>query len=290
MIVRSSGSIFLVDLGEVRLAPLIERRVENEIHASVLRGMLDSGAAHETAWELQARIDEGYSELVSAGSAGWPWSAGGGQPLAKGLEIRHHTLIIQSLMDNALAVLRILKQRGISSRPSDSESLQILLETETIEDSTREVIREALRVLDLMNYSTSSSSLGDTRMVDDLRAYLATEPSIERKIRRLHRSQRSESKGLEGHDEVLDVVEQILIDGASTIYDYNNNFYRMLYGQDISQRGALSDMADSDAVGGAMGAAAGLALAGVGAAAGGVAGAAGASAGAGLAHVIAAYL
>ena len=91
--------------------------------------------------------------------------------------------------------------------------------------------------------------------------------------------------------EALDVVARILEDGIDTIYNPADSFYQQLREgpRAVAKESDadVEDVANTDAVGGAIGAGVGSVLPGVGTAAGGVAVAAGASVGAIVGKVIA---
>lgn len=279
---KGAGSRFAVDLGEVKLPEVIERRVEAEIQAAALRGLLDADVSGARKFDagLIKKFPGGVAGFIWGDGTGMPWPGSGGVPP---LSPSDHTVIIRAVMDNSFAVLKHLDNPR-DRKPDGGEVLRAALKVGGIADWVKDVISAVLKVLDQMESQRGNEPAGARRAVDDLRGRLAGLP-LDRKIELL-RGERGRYRSQEGMAEGMEVAAAILEDGASTIYSAEFPFNRMLTEGRGTRKPSLGATADADGVGGVIGGVWGSLAGGVGAGPGAVVGGASASAGQVISDVI----
>lgn len=292
-----SGSRFVVDLGDIKLPPALEKRVEAEIQASVLRALAENslGASQRgqkgripTIWDIPDFWDKfpgGLAGLWIGDQYKPPTilrsSSSGGLHT---LTVQDHTLIMDAVMAHPLEVFRNLPKRYKSragGSPSATEMLEAALQVEQIDDYTKSRMQIVLEVLPQFEEAQASAPVSVKRSLDDLRDQLAGK-SIEEQ-RRLFRDSGLRSRYRDdGIAEGMEIAARMLEDGAASIYSLNHRFYELLQsGQGPSSahaaaRDALSDIGSADTVGATAGGAAGALVTsptGPGAAGGATAGA-----------------
>lgn len=283
----TDGSRFIVDLGDVKLPALVEKQVEAEIQAVVLRAL----AENTTSSQPQARQSSIWDKFPGQTLGLWPgWPEGlppgfpgttEGQPLTP----KDHTLIMKAILDHPFQVFKHLPENNKvkGSNPSGKVVLQAALEVEEIDRQTKERIRMALDLLPQLEEAQAAAPGRLKDALESLRQNLANKSTTE-KLRVLrdqgHRSRFREAGGLE---EGMDVAARILEDGQNSIYSSDHSFYRLLQGgatqARANERDAIDNIKDSDAMGAAIGGGIGTVAGGLGAAPAAAASAAGASAG-----------
>jgi hypothetical protein len=207
----------------------------------------------------------------------------GGQPLgipSEGeLTPRDHTVIVRAVMDNALAIVRVLGEKAQKGEFTDDEALSAALKVDAIDPTIKVRISEVLSVRKKLGKSGKIPS--SVRKLESELQKTLKDQGISEKIAYLRDADPQGDITKQG----LETAALILADGQDELYYPNDPFYEQLTEgvRSTAKKDAgdhASDVANSDAVGGALGAGAGSVVAGVGAAPGGVAGAAGASVGA----------
>ena len=295
-----SGSRFIVDLGDVKLPPLVEKQVAAEIQGVVIRALAQSNA--ESQGGAQERIGARlWDEFPGKTEGLWPgypnpdylqdfydsvFGSGGSVPIT----IQDHTTIMKAIMENPLQVIRKLPDQYKSKtarRPSGTEVLQAALQVEEIDNLAKARIRAVLDLLPQIEEGQAELPQSTKKALEGLRQKLANK-SLDEKRRVFRDPGLRKSHRDDGLAEAMEVAAQILEDGQDSIYAPDHSFYRLLrHGQGSSSaRGSLSDLADVDGVGATAGGAVGAVAGGVGAGPGAVAGGAGASAGYGIAWAI----
>jgi hypothetical protein len=280
------GSRFAVDLGDVKLPDVIEKRVEAEIRAVALRALaeVDTRGARRYDDRIQEDFPGGVAGMWIGPDGDWKpqpleWP-GSGEPLTP----RDHTTIIRAIMDHPMEVIKYLDRKERDPKPSDREVLEAALQVEGIDDFVKDLIRRILEILGPLERERSRGSGEVDRMLDELRGQIAGR-SIEEKVRVLRdRKTRARYRSQAGVEEGMEVAAQILEDGATSVYSEDHPFYRML--REGKRRAAreekgttAGDVADADGIGAAVGGVWGSLAAGVGAGPGAVAAGAAASAG-----------
>ena len=279
----NEGSRFIVDLGEFKLPSLVEKQVESEIRAIILRALAENGFGGDPRVP-QARVSSPIWDQFPGQTlglwAGWPW----GQPpvifgsggIAGPLTVKDHTLIMRAIMENPFQLLRQLPSKYRSKnggRPSGTEVLQAALQIEQIDDYTKARIRMVLEGLPELEARQASLPEHVKRTVDDLRQQLANKTITEKHSLLRDAGLRSRQRG-DGLADGMEIAAQMLEDGQDSIYSPDFSFYKLLQeGQGASRvaaRDAVSDISSGDTIGATAGAGAGL---GVGGPAGGAAGA-----------------
>lgn len=295
----ASGSRFVVDLGEVTLPAVVEKQVEAEIRAAVLRAL--------------ATIDEhGDSRLkggpfpIFAPNAGttlglWLDPSNQGDQIrmasdpgavvsrqlldAEPLTARDHTLIVNAVMEHPLQVLHYLPETSATDRPSDQEVLQAALQVAAIDDDVKGRIRVLLEVLPRFEEARAAVPGSLERAINSLQREL-TGKTLDEKLAVLADDAFRKRHGkVAGLAEGMDRAAEILEDGRDSIYSPSHSFYELLADRPRSAKfalanGLISGMSDHDGVGACLGGAVGaIAGAGIGAGPGAVAGGAGFSVG-----------
>ena len=292
-----SGSRFIVDLGDVKLPPIVERQVEAKIQAIVLRALADSSVGGQRA--KQDRIPVSIWDTFPGQTLGlWPgypnnppdiFGTGGEGPLV----VEDHTIIMKAVMEHPLQVIRHLPSEYKSQdgpRPSGREVLQAALQVDEIDNYVKARMRAVLDLLPQIEEARAALPQSVKRSVDDLEQQLTNKPVEEQ--RRLLRDAGLRSRYREhgGVAEGMEVAARILEDGQDSIYSPEHSFYNLLEeGQGSSRtaaRDAISDIGTFDTIGATAGGAIGSAAGGVGAGPGAVAGGAGASVGAAIGHAV----
>ena len=290
-----SGSRFIVDLGDVKLPPLVEKQVEAKIQAVVLGALAESNINGQGA--AQDRIFRYIWDKFPGQTLGlWPkypnnppdiFGHGGSGPLV----IQDHTIIMKAIMEHPLQVIRYLPNRYKSKtggRPSGGEVLQAALRVDQIDDYTKGRIRAVLELLPEIEARQASLPESLKQAVDDLRQQLANKSVAEKRsllrdsgLRRRYRD--------DGLADGMEFAAQLLEDGRDSIYSPDHGFYKMLQGtrgSSAARAGVVGDIADADGIGGAAGAVVGSFFAVVGAGLGAVVGGAGASSGAAASELL----
>jgi hypothetical protein len=277
------GSRFAVDLGDVKLPGVIEKRVEAEIQAVVLRALaeVDTKGARKLDDRIKGEFPGGVLGMILEPFKDWlpDWLISD-DPLTP----KDHTTIIRAIMDHPMEVIKYLGRKERDPKPSEREVLEAALQVEGIDDFVKDRIRRVLEILGLLEEARSRDSGGLDRSLDELRGQIAGR-SIEEKVRVLRdRRTRTRYRSQAGVEEGMEYAAQILDDGATSIYSENHPFYRML--REGKRRAAreekgitAGDVADVDSIGATIGGAIGTVAAGVGAGPGAVAAGAAASAG-----------
>jgi hypothetical protein len=288
------GSRFIVDLGDVQLPALVEKQVEAEIQAVVLRAL----AENATGSQPQARLASVWDKFPGQTLGLWPgWPEGRpsglpgtmeGQPLTP----KDHTLIMKAILDHPFQVFKHLPEnyKVKGGAPSGQVVLQAALEVEEIDRQTKERIR---MVLDLLPQLEEAQAAAPGRLKDaleDLRQNLANKSTTE-KLRVLRdQGQRSRFREAGGLEEGMEMAARILEDGQNSIYSPDHSFYRLLQGgatrAGAKERDVIDNIKDSDTMGAAAGGGVGILVGGIGAPAGAAAGAAGASVGVAIGSLI----
>ena len=287
-----SGSRFIVDLGEVKLPDLVERQVEAEIQAIVLRELAESDYGQSQRARVKP-IDiwdqfPGQTKGLWLGDFGMPPIFGFGEPTP--LTARDHTLIMSEIMDHPLEVLRHLPARYKSrtgERPSGEEVLKAALQVEPIDHSVKDRIAKVLELVPRFEEGQTDLPESVKKSVDDLRQQLTNKTTVEEKRSVLRDSRLRARHRDDGLAEGMEMAAQIMEDGQDSIYSPGHSFYKMFPGgRGATARFGLGGVADADGVGAVVGGVWGSLAAGVGAAPGAVVGGASASAGAALSDVI----
>jgi hypothetical protein len=294
----NEGSRFIVDLGDFKLPPLVEKQVEAEIRATVLRALAENGFGGDPRVP-QARISSPIWDQFPGQTLGlwpgWPqdkppviFGSGGVGPLTVG----DHTLIMRAIMEHPMQLLRYLPSKYKSKnggRPSGGEVLQAALQVEQIDDYTKGRIRRVLEVLPEIEARQASLPEPAKRTVDDLHQQLANKTTEEQRSLLRDAGARSRQRQ-DGLADGMEVAARMLEDGADSIYTPEFSFYKLLQeGQAASRavaRDAISDIGSMDTIGATAGGAVGSVAGGVGAGPGAVAGGVGASAGAAAVHLV----
>jgi hypothetical protein len=280
---KESGSRFIVDLGDFKLPPLVEKQVEAEIRATVLRALAESGFGGDLRVP-QARVRSPIWDQFPGQTLGlWPgWpqdippvvsGPGGGPGDVGSLNVRDHTLIMRAVMEHPMQVLRYLPNKykvKNGGRPTGAEVLQAASRVEQIDDYTRGRIRIVLEAWPEVEAGLASLPEPVKRGVDDLRQQLANKTVTEK--RSLLRDSGLRSRHREdGLADGMEVAARMLEDGQDSIYSEDFSFYKMLPSR-AAARDAVSDISSGDTIGATAGGAVGSAAAGVGMAPGAVVG------------------
>jgi hypothetical protein len=279
-----SGSRFIVDLGDVKLPPVVEKQVEAEIQSVVLRALAQSNVDSQQQ-AAQDRIARSIWDKFPGQTLGlWPgypnnppdiFGSGGGGPLV----VEDHTIIMKAIMEHPLQVIRYLPDQYKSKtgpRPSGKEVLQAALQVDQIDNYVKARIRAVLDLLPQIEEGQAALPQSLKQSMDDLRQQLANKTVGEQ--RRLLRDAglRSRYREYGGVAEGMEVAARIMEDGQDSIYSPDHSFYKLLQeGQGSSRaaaRDALSDIGSMDTIGATVGGATGSLGGGIGAAPGAVIG------------------
>ncbi|WP_156226613.1 hypothetical protein [Corynebacterium comes] len=255
---------------------MIERRVESEIQAAVLRGLFDADASGARRYDspLIKKFPGGLAGFFLGDGTGFPWPELPTDEFPP-LTPSDHTVIIRAIMENAFAVIKHLDDPR-SRKPDGAEVLRAALKVGGIADWVKDLISAVLSVLEQIDAQRGNEPAAARRAVDDLRDRLQGLP-LDRKIELL-RGEQGRYRSNDGMAEGMELAASILEDGASTIYSADFPFNRMLTEGSGARKPSLGATADADGVGGVAGALIGTPIAGVGAGPGAVAGGAAASA------------
>lgn len=282
---RGQGSRFAVDLGDVKLPEVIERRVEAEIQAAALRGLadVDFGGSRRANDFFIKQFPGGVAGFVlDGGGGGLPWppwtdDGSGGSPTPLGPA--DHTTVIRAIMENPLAVIKNLDKSPKSSKPSGADVLRAAQAVPTIPDWIKELIDRILDVLPKIDAQRGNEPASTRRALDDLEKELKGR-SVSDKAQRLRGDLRGRYRSDDGLTEAMEVAAAILEDGADTIYNPDFAVNQLMSGYSRSSRKpSMGATADADGVGATIGGVFGTLAGGVGAGPGAVAGGAAASAG-----------
>lgn len=284
---EKSGSRFIVDLGDIKLPRLVEKQVEAQIQAAVLRGLAESdfGGNKQTLqksllWNEKSSIWDqfpGQTLGLWIGRSDEPpfiFGSGGFDPP---LTVKDHTLIMKAIMENSLGVLKYIpdKYKLKNGRPLGKEVLQAVLQVEQIDDYVKSRIRKILDLVPKFEEAQRVVLESHKDALDGLRQQL-TKKTIQEQHSMFRDAglRRTYSEIAEG----MEIAAQMLEDGQDSIYSPDFSFYKTA--QDtITARDALSDIGSMDTIGATVGGATGSLGGGIGAGPGAVAGGTLASAG-----------
>src|SRR5436190_15688385 len=147
---NNSGSRFIVDLGEVKFPAIVEKQLEAEIQAVVLRAIAENEVEDKSA--SARRVRPGIWDQFEGHTLGlWPGYPND-PPIAFDSEARvtlrveDHTLIMAAIMEYPLQVLKGLPKQYKSAdyRPAGKDVLQAALKVKQIDEYTKERIRAVL--------------------------------------------------------------------------------------------------------------------------------------------------
>ncbi len=286
----TAGSRFAVDLGGLKLPSVIEKRVEAEIQAAVLRALAETDLGGRSRLEdlIVGRFPDGTAGMIInvEGEGAWlPWKLPG-KPLRETLTAEDHTLIVRAIMEHPFEVIQYMNKAERTSDPSPTAVLEAALQVEQIDSYTKDRIRTVLEILPRLEDARKNAPAELQGSLDELRGRLARRP-IDEQIRSL-RSLKTNYRERDGLAEGMEFAAQILEDGRTTIYSPEFSFYRMLREgkRARAERKPIEDIKDADTLGAVAGGGVGVFVGGIGAGPGAAAGGAGASAGAAIAHAI----
>jgi hypothetical protein len=252
---EQTGSRFIVDLGNVKLPPLVERQVEAEIQAIVLRELAENQLNNNASTQRKPTIWETFSGQTRGLWPTYPKnppgiSGAGGGPFT----VQDHTLIMKAIMDNALQVVRRLpgkyKSKG-GPRPTGTAVLKAALQVNEIDSAVKARIREMLPIGRRFEESKSNLPQGAKRALDDLQKRLARETGGGklRLLRDPNTRNRNDGVDLTAS---MEIAAQMLEDGESSIYSPDHSFFRML-GRSSATARPIDDIKDADTVFGTAG-------------------------------------
>ena len=205
---HESGSQFVVDLGEIKLPPLVEKQVAAEIEATVLRALADSdfgSAWRDVPADVPRDVPPRPFPFKSKEESPWGFVATD-PPDPKPLEVSDHTEIMKAIMDNPLQVLRCLpkKYKNGGGRPSGEEVLEATLRVDQIGDRVKDRIRAALRLAPKIEEVQAALPEPVKQAVDSLRQQL-TNKTVQEKLSLLRNAGlRNTHRGLAEGMEVTD--------------------------------------------------------------------------------------
>ncbi len=269
---NNSGSRFIVDLGNVQLPDLLEKRVEAEIQAVVLRALAENDFGSALLTQPVSSGFRFWDQFPGRTLGLWPGFPDnppvpsgpgvGGEPLTA----KDHTLILNAIMEHPLQVIRNLpgEARSKQGRPTGQQVLQAALRVEHISGRTKARIQAVLELLPRLEDGQAALPEAVKKAVDGLRQQLSKKP-FEEKLRIL-RDQSKRSK--DGLAEGMEVAAHILEDGKDSIYSLDHSFFQLLQagsgsGGSIARDAEFGDLADTDTVGATAGGAVGGAVGGV---------------------------
>lgn len=292
-----SGSRFVVDLGDVKLPSVVERQIEAEFQAIVLREVAENIAGRDRNRPAVSSIWDQFGDQTRGLWPGWPDNPppiflGGGR--SPDLVPEDHTIIMKAIMDHPLQVVRYLPEgykTKDGGRPTGTEALQAALRVEQISEYVKDKIRKVLAIMPKIEQAQADLPESTKRAVDALRQQLSNKTLEEKRSVFRDAGFRRRYREVPGLNEGMEIAAQILEDGQDSIYSSDHSFYRLLQegrGSSSSTARELTggDIADADGIGAAAGGAVGSIAGGVGAGPGAVAGGAGASAGMAIVAVI----
>src|SRR5207302_17639 len=133
----TEGSRFVVDLGSVKLPPIVEKQVETDIRAVVLKALADEPFAARTAlppWIFN-HFPGRTLGLWMDPDAHIPWEPTGP------LDPTDHTLIVGQVMQYPLQVVRSLGVTTGQAPPTGREVLEAMLDVPEIDPTAKARIR-----------------------------------------------------------------------------------------------------------------------------------------------------
>lgn len=277
-----SGSRFTVDLGSIKLPAVLEKQVETDIRAVVLRALanVDFGGTSRLSSSIFDRFPGRTLGLWLDPDAAPPEVGG---PLLP----QDHTIILREIMNHPVPILKYLKFKPGGPKPTGPEVLEAALQVEQIDPYTKERIRAVLEILPKLEDAMAKAPKTANRDLANLQRLLVGQP-IQEQVRILRDLDVRSSLVTDGMGEAMEAAAQLLMDGASSIYSPDSGFNRALAeGQPQAvAKDAVDTVKDADTIGATGGGLAGTLLPGVGTAAGAAAGGAGASAGAAIAEFV----
>jgi hypothetical protein len=286
----ASGSRFAVDLGDLKLPSVVEKRVEAEIQAVVLRVLA------EADFEGRTRLQKFVIDRFPDGTLGMifnPDDAGGGWPPwglptkpRDILTVEDHTLIVRAVMERPFEVIQYMNKKDRTANPSPTAVLEAALQVDQIDSYTKDRISIALDILPRLDEARENAPADLQRSLDEFQGRLAR-GSIDEQIDML-RSLKTDYRDHDGLTQGVEFAAQMLEDGRSSIYSPDFPFYRMLREgkRGRATRAAVDDIKNADTIGAAIGGGIGVFVGGVGAGPGAAATGGGASAGAAIGHAI----
>lgn len=229
----NEGSRFIVDLGSVKLPPLVEQQVEAEIRSTVLRALAENGFGNNPDIAPTRASSPIHDQFPGRTLGLWPGYPEKKPPTslrtaAPGpLTVQDHTRIMQAVMDYPVQVIRLLPAQYKSRtrhRPSGSDVLQAALQVDEIDDYVKDRIRAVLDILPAIEESQAGLPEYLKKEVDDLRQQLANR-SIEDKKRVLRDPGLRSKYRHNGLVEGMDLANQMLEDGQDSIYSPDHSFF-----------------------------------------------------------------
>jgi hypothetical protein len=265
------ASTFVVDFGEVQVPSVLEKELELEIQKIALSAL----ARIDFRGDVRlGRLPPGTYGMIFGD---WPpdlFPPTFPQPDMPDIDVRDHTVVMQAVMQNALALTRSLASaRKDGRKVPGAEVLQALAKLPNLEQPARRAVDQALQNLHLSRAGDKNLPRGAKASLDEIGKQLDACESIEEISSLLHRLQRSEQYAkIDGLSTGLSIASRIIEDGRSTIYSPDNPFYQGETGSTVMAKG-VKDVGKEDAKGALTGAMGGAAAGPKGAAAGAVAGA-----------------
>lgn len=221
---RTDGSRFVVDLGSVKLSPIVEKQVETDIRAVVLRALADEPFAARTAlppWIFN-HFPGRTLGLWMDPDAHIPWEPTGP------LDPTDHTLIVGQFMQYPLQVFRAVGVTPGQTPVTGRDVLEAMLDVPEVDPIAKARIRlvlDGLGQIEPMLAKPSREVKRAQQMVSDL----LSKGTIFEQIRAVREAaMRPPDPSPDWFKEVLEWIARMLEDGASTIYSRDHQFHRLL--------------------------------------------------------------
>jgi hypothetical protein len=280
-LVRRQGATFVVDFGKIEIPSIQAKELELAMQEAALgviaridfRGRLPIGRLPPGTYGMI------FGDWPPVGFPGFP-----GEPEGPDLDAGDHTRIIDAVMRNGVALIRVLaRELKSKGRVPGEKVLRALLALPSLDGRTKQAVSTVLD--NASDLDEAASSLTRSRgPISDLRRRIDASDSVEQLLDVLQESEFDDAyRKTTGLPEAIRLTRQILEDGLTSIYSTDHPFYDGLGGGGTTtvakekEKGA-SDIGKEDVKGGITGALGGAVGGPKGAAIGAVGGAALASA------------
>lgn len=275
-LIKRRPSTFLVDFGNVDIPSNLAAELETNIQEMAL------GALARIDFRGDIRIGRLPPGTYGMIFGDWPPDLLSGlpeQPEQPDIKIRDHTLIIEAVMQNGLALTRILaNERKNSRRVSGATVLEGLLILPSVDSDLKHKIttilsymRDNAKLTSNLSREAKAALSEMTKLIDSSQSVEETESFLDQ-FGRDGRLQKIDGVAL-----AVRIASEIFKDGRATIYSPEYPFYDGMRSDDgigtIAQEKGASDVAKEDVKGGVTGAMGGSVAGPKGALLGGVGGA-----------------
>lgn len=225
--VKSTGSRFIVDFGNLKLPDAIEKRLDAEIRKLVLSAIADIDFQGDLRVKFPFPPGRTLGIIFEDINRDFPTFPRPQPRLGEPLSALDHTSIITSIMKKPFHIIRQL-DRTISKRPSETEVLIAATKVASFDAYTKGRIEEVLGRSPELEKAQKKITKTTAHSLKEINAEIDKAQGISNLIETIQMLRNSDRyKQDEAIETGLEIALQLLEDGKETIYFSGSGFYEI---------------------------------------------------------------